>query len=40
MIEDEIRSLFPLLCVSCGVNACDCAPGGGPGLNYIVLSSL
>ena len=29
MIEDEIRLLFHLLCVSCGVNACVCTLGGG-----------
>lgn len=36
MIEDEIRLLFHLLRVSCGVNACVCTLGGVPGINYIV----
>lgn len=40
MIEDEIRSLFHLLSVSCGINAYVCTPGGGPGINYMVLKSL
>lgn len=39
MIEDEIRSLFHLLSVSCRENAYVCTLGGGPGINYIVLRS-